>query len=29
VVLIGAVVYFVIRVVSPRTAERIEQAIRR
>ncbi|MFN9203006.1 MAG: hypothetical protein ACK6DP_08035 [Gemmatimonas sp.] len=29
VLLIGAVVYFVIRVVSPATAERIERAIRR
>ncbi len=28
VVLIGAVIYFVIRVVSPSTAERIERAIR-
>jgi hypothetical protein len=28
VVLIGAVIYFVIRVVSPSTAERIEKAIR-
>jgi predicted permease len=28
VVLIGAVVYFVVRVVSPRTAERIEKALR-
>lgn len=28
VVLIGAVVYFVIRVVSPATAERIERAVR-
>ncbi|WP_373058996.1 hypothetical protein [Gemmatimonas sp.] len=29
VVLIAAVIYFVIRVVSPSTAERIEKAIRR
>jgi hypothetical protein len=29
VVLIGALVYFVIRVVSPGTAERIEQKLRR
>jgi hypothetical protein len=28
VLLIGAVVYFVIRVVSPATAERIERAVR-
>ena len=28
VLLIGAVLYVVIRVVSPRTAERIERAIR-
>jgi hypothetical protein len=28
VVLIGAVIYFVIRVISPATAERIERAIR-
>jgi hypothetical protein len=28
VLLIGAVVYFVLRVVSPATAERIERAIR-
>ncbi len=28
VVLIGVVVYFVIRVISPRTAERIEKAFR-
>jgi hypothetical protein len=28
VVLIGAVVYFIIRVVSPETAERIERALR-
>ncbi|MBL0937313.1 MAG: hypothetical protein IBJ03_00350 [Gemmatimonadaceae bacterium] len=28
VLLIGAVIYFVIRVVSPATAERIERAIR-
>lgn len=28
VVLIGAVVYFVIRVISPATAERIERAVR-
>ena len=28
VVLVGAVIYFVIRLVSPSTAERIERAIR-
>lgn len=28
VLLIGAIVYFVIRVISPATAERIERAIR-
>jgi hypothetical protein len=28
VVLIGAVIYFIIRLVSPSTAERIERAIR-
>jgi hypothetical protein len=28
VMLIGAVVYFIIRVVSPETAERIERALR-
>jgi hypothetical protein len=28
VVLIGAVIYFVVRLVSPRTAARIERAIR-
>jgi hypothetical protein len=28
VVLIGAVVYFILRVVSPETAERIERALR-
>lgn len=28
VVLIGAVIYFIIRVVSPETAERLERALR-